>query len=35
MLKQWTLARLGWMDAALEAVADPMAPPDAYLAVKA
>jgi hypothetical protein len=31
ILQDWTLARLRWLDAAFEAVADPAAPPDAYL----
>jgi hypothetical protein len=34
-LKQWVLARARWMDAALAAVADAAAPPDAYLSASA
>lgn len=30
-LRQWTAARVAWMDRALEAVSDPLAAPDAYL----
>jgi len=34
-LRAWVLARLAWMDRALAAQADPLAPPDAYNAVAA